>query len=107
MFTSLAVGTFYNPSLPALVKSLVDHEQIVLRVPVKFVGRSLFQLFEWMLFQKGLLVVGLYRQSKPRREPLMMSNLSLNLDPVSYCKKRRLAKRRRDRKISHLYMSPI
>eukprot|EP00392_Amoebophrya_sp_AT5.2_P007875 g7894.t1 len=58
VFTSLAVGTFYNPSLPALVKSLVDHEQIVLRVPVKFVGRSLFQLFEWMLFQKGLLMTG-------------------------------------------------
>ncbi|CAD7946174.1 unnamed protein product [Amoebophrya sp. A120] len=91
VFTSLAVGTFYNPSLPALVKALVDHEQIVLRVPQKFVGRSLFQLFEWMLFNKGLLVIGLYRQSRPRREPLMMSSLGLNADPVSYCKKRRMA----------------
>jgi len=60
--TSLAINTFYNPSLHELVMTMLKSKISSVNVPRKWIGRPYRELFEKLLWGEQLLPVGLYRQ---------------------------------------------
>jgi hypothetical protein len=64
---ALCVGCYYMPSLNELVKHLMKTTILVVNVPGGWERRPYKDLFYWLLWEKNLLAIGLYRRSSTRR----------------------------------------
>lgn len=60
--TSLAVNTFYNPSLCELVSAMVSAPMSRWQVSAEWVTKSFFELFDYLLWVEQLLAVALFRE---------------------------------------------
>merc|ERR1719313_10740 len=65
--TSLSVGSYYMPALNKLVKELVQSHVLVVSVPNGWERRPYRDLFTWLLWEKNLLAMGIYRKASARR----------------------------------------
>merc|ERR1719230_328794 len=61
--TALVANTMHNHSLISLVSSLLQAPFLLLQVPVVWQGQSYADLCEWLLKQRNLLALGIYRNS--------------------------------------------
>lgn len=60
--TSLAVNTFYNPSLCELVRAMISAPMSRWQVSAEWVTKSFFELFDHLLWVEQLLAVALFRE---------------------------------------------
>jgi len=60
--TSLAVNTFYNPSLHELVMTMLTCQICTVRVPKNWIGRSYRDLIDRLLWGENLLPIALFRR---------------------------------------------
>jgi len=60
--TSLAVNTFYNPSLCELVSAMISAPMSRWQVSAEWVTKSFFELFDHLLWVEQLLAVALFRE---------------------------------------------
>ncbi|CAK0866703.1 unnamed protein product [Prorocentrum cordatum] len=60
--TSLAVNTFYNPSLCELVSAMISAPMSRWQVSTEWVTKSFFELFDHLLWVEQLLAVALFRE---------------------------------------------
>merc|ERR1712194_966466 len=70
---------------------MLETDMVILAIPQKYVGQSLLDLFEHMLFDRGLMLIGLHRTQNRRDDLLEMSSIENASDAIDYCRKRRLA----------------
>jgi len=72
VFDSLTMQTFFNPWIPDIIKCMVNFQTIphkrygktnldLMVVPPGFEGKQFMQLFTYLLFEKEILLLGLYR----------------------------------------------
>mmetsp|Transcript_23393 Transcript_23393/g.53987 ORF Transcript_23393/g.53987 Transcript_23393/m.53987 type:complete len:1116 (+) Transcript_23393:63-3410(+) len=59
--TSLVANVFYNPSLSHLVTAMVDSNVVMETVPPEWAGKSYFEYFDDLLWNKALLPIAIYR----------------------------------------------
>jgi len=67
--TSLAVNTYYNPSLYQLVRAMIASNVIMIKVPASWVGKSYFEFFDHLLWSQGLLSIAIFRRADPNQQP--------------------------------------
>jgi hypothetical protein len=61
--TSLAVNSFYNPTLCKLVSTMSSSDISCIEVKLNWVGKSYFEFFDHLLWAEQLLAVGIFRTS--------------------------------------------
>jgi len=59
--TSLAVNTFFNPSLAVLINYMIESNVESVEVPKEWEGRPYSDFFEYLLFEENLLAVCIFR----------------------------------------------
>merc|ERR1712187_220822 len=60
---SMIGNTLHNPSLLPLLEAIMRAPLLLLPVPDAMVRRSYMDLFQWLLNERNLLALGLYRNS--------------------------------------------
>jgi hypothetical protein len=90
--TSLAVNTFYNPSLHELVMTMLSCQICTVSVPKNWIGRSYRDLIDRLLWGENLLPIALFRrQNRDVPGPSYMyaapcaMDAELDLDDVIIC----------------------
>lgn len=63
--TSLAVNTFYNPSLHELVMTMLTCQICTVKVPKNWIGRSYRDLIDRLLWGESILPIALFRRQDP------------------------------------------
>jgi len=61
--TYLVAATYYNPTIPQLLDLFTDKDFMVVAVSTQWIGKKYGELFEYLIKQKDLLSVALYRQT--------------------------------------------
>lgn len=82
--TNLAVGALYNPSLTLLVRELLAAQMLLVPVPLVWENHAFGELHQWLLTEKNLLVLGLYRTQKMESEESKGAQLDSGLVSLSY-----------------------
>lgn len=90
--TSLAVNTFYNPSLHELVMTMLTCQICTVSVPKNWIGRSYRDLIDRLLWGENLLPIALFRrQNRDVPGPSFMyaapcaNDTELDLEDVIVC----------------------
>merc|ERR1711977_157346 len=61
--TSLVVNTFYNQSLAQLVGAMVGAHVKTVTVPREWEGKSYMEYFDYLLWEKHLMAIGIFRRA--------------------------------------------
>lgn len=62
--TSLVVNTFYNSSLAQLVGAMVSAQISTVTVPREWEGKSYMEYFDYLLWEKQLMAIGIFRRAQ-------------------------------------------
>jgi len=62
--TSLVVNTFYNQSLAQLVQAMVGAHVKTVVVPREWEGKSYMEYFDYLLWEKHLMAIGIFRKAQ-------------------------------------------
>lgn len=66
--TALVANTLYNPSLVPMVNAMIESSMLLLPLPVEWVRRTYEEFSAWLLDERDLLTLGIYRSSAAVKE---------------------------------------
>eukprot|EP00927_Polykrikos_kofoidii_P077076 TRINITY_DN74069_c0_g1_i1.p1 TRINITY_DN74069_c0_g1~~TRINITY_DN74069_c0_g1_i1.p1 ORF type:complete len:1107 (+),score=172.79 TRINITY_DN74069_c0_g1_i1:139-3459(+) len=64
VLSSLAVNTYFNPSLAELVSSMIESKIAMVSVQREWVGKTFIEFFDELLWSEDLLAVAIFRQGE-------------------------------------------